>query len=54
MIIRKFGGTSISSADMMRNVRNIVNDEEEQIIVLSAIAGITNRLENIVEYISAL
>ena len=53
MIIRKFGGTSISSADMMRNVRNIVNDEEEQIIVLSAIAGITNRLENIVEYINS-
>ncbi len=47
MVIRKFGGTSIGTPGRMKEVKCIVNDGSQQIIVLSAISGITNWLEKI-------
>ncbi len=51
MIIRKFGGTSIASAERMQAVSNIINDDKNQIIVLSAISGITNSLDTIAKHL---
>lgn len=50
MIIRKFGGTSIGTPTMMKRVVEILS-EDEQIVVLSAISGITNWLEKISTHI---
>lgn len=47
MIIRKFGGTSVGSPEMMRQVAKIIADGSSQIIVVSALSGITNWLERI-------
>jgi aspartate kinase len=47
MIIRKFGGTSVGSVEMMKQVANIINDGQKQVVVVSALSGITNWLENI-------
>ncbi len=51
MIIRKFGGTSIASAQRMKAVSEIINDNQNQIIVLSAISGITNKLDTIAKHL---
>ena len=47
MIIMKFGGTSIKDADAIQNVASIIenNLDHKPIVVLSAIAGITDLLE---------
>ncbi|OIP02178.1 MAG: aspartate kinase [Bacteroidetes bacterium CG2_30_33_31] len=47
MIVRKFGGTSVGSPDRMKQVAEIINDGQKQMVVLSAISGITNKLVNI-------
>lgn len=44
MKILKFGGTSVGSAQRIKGLLDIVNPEERQIIVLSAVAGTTNTL----------
>lgn len=44
MIIRKFGGTSVGSVKMMKQVEQIISDDSPQIIVLSALSGITDWL----------
>jgi aspartate kinase len=44
MIIYKFGGTSVGNADRMKQVANIISDEKQKIIVLSAVGGTTNKL----------
>ena len=44
MIIYKFGGTSVGNADRMKQVANIIGDEKQKIIVLSAVGGTTNKL----------
>jgi aspartate kinase len=46
MIVRKFGGTSIGNPSLLRKVAEIVI-EDNTIVVLSAISGITNWLEKI-------
>lgn len=44
MKVLKFGGTSVQSASMMKKVSDIISSEDAQIIVLSAMSGITNQL----------
>lgn len=51
MIVRKFGGTSVGSPEQMKRVCKIINDNHNQIVVLSAISGITNKLVKIAEYL---
>jgi aspartate kinase len=47
MKVLKFGGTSVGSAERMREVANIVVNDEPKIIVLSAMSGTTNNLVEI-------
>src|SRR5690606_37800387 len=50
MKILKFGGTSVGTAASIRNVKDIISAEGgEKIIVLSAMAGVTNLLVQINE-----
>ena len=51
MKVLKFGGTSVGSAERMRNVAEIINDGEEKIVVLSAYSGATNDLVSISEFL---
>jgi aspartate kinase len=44
MKVLKFGGTSVGSIDNIANVKNIINDGEQKIVVLSAMSGTTNQL----------
>ena len=44
MKVLKFGGTSVGSAQRIKNVASIVCDQEQKIVVLSAMAGTTNSL----------
>lgn len=44
MKVLKFGGTSVGSIDNIRNVKNIINNGEPKVIVLSAMSGTTNTL----------
>ena len=47
MKILKFGGTSVGSPERMKKLLDIINPEEEQIVVLSAVSGTTNSLIDI-------
>lgn len=47
MKILKFGGTSVGSADRMKNLMQIIDPSEQQIVVLSAVSGTTNSLVEI-------
>ena len=45
MIVSKFGGTSVGSAENIKKVIQIVNDKKEKrAVVVSALGGITNLL----------
>ncbi|WP_338732543.1 aspartate kinase [Mangrovimonas cancribranchiae] len=44
MQVLKFGGTSVGSVQNMTNVKGIINDGSEKIVVLSAMSGTTNAL----------
>ncbi len=44
MKVLKFGGTSVGSVENIANVKNIINDGEKKIVVLSAMSGTTNQL----------
>jgi aspartate kinase len=44
MKVLKFGGTSVGSVENMCNVKNIINDGDKKIVVLSAMSGTTNQL----------
>tara|TARA_Y100000310_G_scaffold340249_1_gene435356 strand:+ start:445 stop:1764 length:1320 start_codon:yes stop_codon:yes gene_type:complete len=46
MIVMKFGGTSLGSADRIKNACNIVKSrsKEKPVVVVSAVSGITNML----------
>ena len=43
----KFGGTSVGSPDRMRALILLISDEEQKIVVLSAMSGTTNSLVEI-------
>ena len=49
MKVLKFGGTSVGSAQRIKNVASIICDQEQKIVVLSAMAGTTNSLVEISE-----
>lgn len=49
MKILKFGGTSVGSAQKLKNLLKLLNDNNQKIVVLSAMAGTTNILENITD-----
>lgn len=45
MQVWKFGGTSVGKPERMKSIRNLVNEDAEQkIVVLSALSGTTNTL----------
>lgn len=50
MIIQKFGGTSVGSAERIKNVSKLTNTGEKKIVVLSAMSGTTNSLVEISDY----
>lgn len=47
MKVLKFGGTSVGSAEKIKNLATIINNDDKKIVVLSAISGTTNSLETI-------
>lgn len=50
MIVMKFGGTSLKNAEMFRQSARIVLDEpREKIVVVSAVAGVTDELVALIE-----
>lgn len=53
MKILKFGGTSVGSAERIKTLLDIINAQERQIVVLSAVAGTTNALVEISQAFSA-
>ena len=45
MKVLKFGGTSVGSVEALRNVKHIVENQEEQVVVIvSALGGLTDTL----------
>ena len=51
MKVLKFGGTSVGSAQRMKDVAQLINDGEKKIVVLSAMSGTTNTLVEISDYL---
>ena len=51
MKVLKFGGTSVGSAQRMKDVAKLITDGEQKIVVLSAMAGTTNTLVEISDYL---
>lgn len=47
MKVLKFGGTSVGSPARMKNLLDIINPSERQVVVLSAVSGTTNSLVEI-------
>ncbi|MFD0989435.1 aspartate kinase [Mariniflexile jejuense] len=52
MKVLKFGGTSVGSVENICNVKNIINDGEKKVVVLSAMSGTTNQLVAISKHIA--
>ena len=51
MKVLKFGGTSVGSAQRMKDVAKLITDDEQKIVVLSAMSGTTNTLVEISDYL---
>ena len=51
IIVQKFGGTSVGSAQRMKDVAKLITDGEQKIVVLSAMSGTTNTLVEISDYL---
>lgn len=51
MKILKFGGTSVGSAERIKEVAKLISNGERNIIVLSAMSGTTNTLVEISDYL---
>ena len=51
MKVLKFGGTSVGSAQRMKEVANLILDGQKKIVVLSAMSGTTNTLVEISDYL---
>ncbi|MCU4163370.1 aspartate kinase [Carboxylicivirga caseinilyticus] len=51
MRVLKFGGTSVGSAQRMKEVADLISDEHRKIVVLSAMSGTTNNLVEIANYL---
>ena len=55
IVVMKFGGTSLSDINRIKNVASIIDDNIKKyklVIVLSAMAGVTNDLQNHIDQIS--
>ena len=52
MKVLKFGGTSVGSAERIRHVAGLIRSRGRNIVVLSAMAGTTNTLFDIADYLS--
>ena len=52
MKVLKFGGTSLGSAERIKHVARLICSEEPKLVVLSAMAGTTNALEEIAAKLS--
>ncbi|MDE6716210.1 MAG: aspartate kinase, partial [Muribaculaceae bacterium] len=53
MKVLKFGGTSVGSAERIMNVAKIIIPQGKNVIVLSAMSGVTNKLVEICGYIKS-
>ena len=51
MKVMKFGGTSVGSAERIKNVAKLICDGDRNIVVLSAMSGTTNTLVEISDYL---
>ena len=51
MMVLKFGGTSVGSADRIKKVATLISDGEAKVVVLSAMSGTTNSLVQIANYL---
>lgn len=51
MKVMKFGGTSVGSAQRMKNVARLISDGKQNMVVLSAMSGTTNTLVEISGYL---
>ncbi|MDR0743197.1 MAG: aspartate kinase [Tannerella sp.] len=51
MKVLKFGGTSVGSAQRMKDVAQLICDGNQKIVVLSAMSGTTNSLVEISDYL---
>ena len=51
MKVLKFGGTSVGSAQRMKDVAKLITDGEQKIVVLSAMSSTTNTLVEISDYL---
>ena len=50
LIVMKFGGTSVGSADRIKHVASLIEDDRFKIVVLSAMSGVTNTLVEISDH----
>jgi len=53
MMVLKFGGTSVGSADRIKKVATLISNGEVKVVVLSAMSGTTNSLVQIATYLFA-
>ena len=56
LIVMKFGGTSVGTIDKINNVANIVEkqlNDKKLIVVLSAMSGVTNKMQEYIEEIES-
>lgn len=51
MKVMKFGGTSVGSADRIKDVAGLITGRGQNIVVLSAMSGTTNTLVEIAGYL---
>ena len=47
MKVYKFGGASVKNAEGVRNLRKIIDDEQNLFIIVSAMGKTTNALERV-------
>src|SRR5437868_1979089 len=47
MLVLKFGGTSVGSAERMKSLVPLIGDQHQKVVVLSAMSGTTNSLVEI-------
>ena len=50
MIVLKFGGTSVGSAERMRSIASLISGKAGTVVVLSAMSGVTDKLVATGEY----
>lgn len=51
MKVHKFGGTSVGSPERIKDVVNLMNDGDQKLMVVSAMAGTTNTLVELCQHI---